>query len=685
MNAQKAVMEECTFTLAIAGQPNTGKSTVFNGLTGSKQHVGNWPGKTVEQKIGYFKDKGVNYQLVDLPGTYSLTAASLEEVIARDFVIKEKPDVVIIMVDASQLERTLYLAAEAIILSAPIILALNMMDVAKEEGRKIDPKAMERALGIKVIPMIASKREGFSDLLNAIQEVISNRKNYSPSKPQIGQDYRSDLENVQKLISRKVPVPYHEDWVAIKLMEKDKNIIELIKNEMEPVHWNNLEQVINRNSKGPLIAASSRYEWIQQVVSTSVVLPEKKGKVRFRNKFDKKATHPIIGPFIAIGILLLSMIAIMGIGFPLSMITYMIFGMISNLLKVALVGAPDWLNSMLTDGLIPGIGISFAVFFFLLASFLVIGYLEDRGYLPRLAYLMDRVMSKMGLHGKSFMPLFMSLSCNMVGVMGSRVEDNSKQRLTTLFLAPIVPCMALWSIIPFITILFFGAFAPIVILFLFIAMFLHLFLTSLILRRTVIKGEHTGIIMELPPYHKPNWKTIWTYAWTHGKAFLKRGGTIIAIVLFVIWTLSYFPNGQIETSFLATIGQVLEPIGAFMGMDWRLMICLLVAIFSKEGALSAMAVIYGIGGAMASSIPDLFGTHFSGTVFGATLLAEISPASALGFVFAIFFSIPCLSTIGMIYGESKSLKWTIGFTSYYLLSSFLWGVIGFNFGNLIFV
>lgn len=672
-------------TIAIAGQPNTGKSTIFNRLTGAKQHVGNWPGKTVEKKEGSFKYNGASYKLIDLPGTYSLTANSLEEIIARDFIIKEQPDILVVVVDASQLERTLYLLTETVMLQKKVIVALNMMDVAQKEGRELLPDVMEKAMGVKVIPMIASKKKGIPELLDAINSYANNGKpDGSPGEDIIKGDILSILQGIENKIRGQVPSPYQEDWTALKLLEGDKEITEIMRNSLEPIIGNAIEKTIQENS--PLIVADSRYKWIQKILSSAVKRPDREKTLAMRSKFDRAATHPVWGKLVAVGIIIVALIASMIIGFPLSM------GIMSSLLPMAIGGAntllasvPLWLNSMLTDGIIVGVGVATAMFVFLMAVFIVIGFLEDVGYMPRLAYVFDRSMQRMGLHGKSFMPFMMSLTCNIAGILGARVIDSWRQRLITIIMGPIVPCMAMWGVVGFVGVLFFGVKAPLVVAALLIVMVLHLFLTSFLLRHVVIKGERTGLIMDLPPYHKPNLKTIWGYAWTHGKAFLKRGFTLIALVSFFVWLLSYLPNGNIETSFLASTGKFLNPIGKLMGFDWRLMVALAAAVASKEAALASLAIIYGIGQGV-TSITGMIVTSgiYEHTALGSILTQTIAPAAALAFIFAFFFSIPCLGTVGVLYSETKSLKWTIGAAVYYSLSSLIAGILAYNVGLLIF-
>lgn len=678
-----------SYTIALAGQPNTGKSTVFNMLTGAKQHVGNWPGKTVEKKEGIVDYKEHTYHVYDLPGTYSLTANSLEERIARDFIIKEKPDVVVVVVDASQLERSLYMVAETIVLPVPVIIALNMMDVAEQEGRMVDPKALENSTGLKIIPMVASKKQGMNDLLEGIKDVIHKTSNDPSSIPDVEKAFGPLLKEIQTKVSGYVQSPYPENWITLKLLEGDKDVIRITKENMDDHLWNEVDTLLSKNQNGILIGAGARYEWIKQVIEGSVKHFDRKGSLTRQHKFDKVATHPVWGKLIAVGILILGIIAAYIVVIPVLLPGLGIM-LVSDRMHDILKGvAPVFIASMIADGFLPVFGLAIVILGAIGGIFLVFGFLEDIGYLARLAYVFDPFMSRLGLHGKSFMPLLMGLVCNIMGVTATRVIDSWRQRLVTLVMAPIIPCKALLIVVSFIGVVFFGTKAIFVYLALFIAMALHLFATSLLLRKFVVKGEHTGLIMELPPYHKPNFKTILGYARVRMKVFLKHGFWLMVAVGFITWVGIYFPRGDIETSFLATFGKAIEPLGRIMGMDWRLLISFLVAFASKEATLCTMAVIFGaatsartsIEGMMLdrslwSAVQDNFGSFLAGT--------DISEASALAFIFAVFFSLPCFGTLGVMYSETQSLKWTGGMLIYYFFASIVMGTISYHVGLLIF-
>ncbi len=674
-----------SYTVALAGQPNTGKSTVFNRLTGAKQHVGNWPGKTVEKKMGFYDYDGNTYNIVDLPGTYSLTANSMEERITRDYLIKENPDVIVVMADAAQLERTLYLLAEIRMLAIPVVLALNMMDIAEGQGKKIDVEILEISAGVPVVPIAAAKGRGIDRLLALVAKTIKTGR--SAEKNIHGNsDFIREYQKLKTLISGKIPLPYTEEWIAVKLIENDDEVVNIVKENISLSDFEKVERCMKRIPDGILLAADSRYNWIREILSMALDNSETDKRERKHSGFDRAATHPVWGKLIAVGIMVISFAAAMIIAIPLMSALQAVLPSISLFLREFFSAAPVWVGSLFADGLLPGLFVALCMLSYIFGVYIVFGVLEDVGYLARLAYIFDRSMSKLGLHGKSFMPLLMSFGCNIAGVTGTRVIDSWRQRMVTLVMVPIIPCLALWAVVSFMGMIFFGPGMPLVIISLLLVMVLYLVLTSVLLRKTVLKGESTGLIMELPPYHKPNWNTILGYVWVQVKGFLKRAVTLITVITIFIWALSYQPDGNIENSILASIGRFFDPLSGLMGLDWKLFIALVAAIVAKEASLSVLAVLYGIGqGCMSITsllIPGSGGFEEASLI--GSLTHSISPASALAFIFAFFFSIPCIGTIATINSETRSLGWTAGCSLYYTLISFIAGVLAYHAGLIIF-
>ena len=658
-----------TITVALAGQPNTGKSTVFNVLTGLKQHVGNWPGKTVEQKTGIATYDGSTYRLVDLPGTYSLTANSPEELIARDFIIEERPDVVVVVTDAAHLERNLYLVTELLPLSAPVIIALNMMDVAEQEGRPVDPIALEEAIGIRVVPMVAAKNQGVKELLAVVHDFAHDGVEYAPSKPEVREDHRALLDDVQAQITGNVPAPYPEDWVALKLLEGDKVVTEMMKESLDPARWAKVQGLLREHDDAQLAVAGGRYEWIERATRAAVERP-KAGVITRTRRFDRIATHPVWGVFTMLGIFIAAIAVAMGIGFPIAMAAFSGISSLGTVVAPLLANAPAWISGLVVDGIIYGVGAVVATLSFLIFYFALFGLLEDIGYMARVAYVMDRAMRRIGLHGKSFLPLLMGFTCNIPAVMGTRLIETERARLKAVLLTPLVPCMAQTMMLSFFAPVFFGpGSATLVIVGLILGTLAVMGLSGILLDRVVLPGERIGFIMELPLYHRPNFRTVGVYVWQRAKQFLTRAGTVILVVAVVIWALSYFPNGEVETSILATIGHALTPLGNLMGLNWRMLVALFTSFVSKEAALATMAVLLGAADTEAG--------------LAMALQAAITPAAALGFLVTQMLFVPCLATLGAIVEESRSWKWALFIVAYLFVIAFALGILVYQVARLV--
>lgn len=685
----QAISHQGGLRLALAGQPNTGKSTLFNRLTGLNQHVGNWPGKTVEKKEGNFSLNGLQGHVTDLPGTYSLTANSLEEKIARDFLIQGGADVAVVVVDSSQLERSLYMAVETLLLPVKVVIALNMVDVAEKMGLRIDPQALEAVLGAPVVPVVAAQGKGIAELLAAAARESARPGEEGWRGARVEKAFGGLLARVREIIHGAVPQPYSESWMALKLVEGDSDAAGVMINGMEAGAWQSLQDLL-AGCRDPLArGAAARFDWIREAVAASSGDREDGAEPLARWGFDRAATHPWWGKLIAGAVLVLSVLATY-----IACLPPMLLGLglliLPAMLRDSLSGAvPDWLLAMLCDGILTGLGVATCVAAFITGVFLVLGFLEDIGYLARLSFVFDRFMRRLGLHGKSFIPLTMGFVCNIMAVTGTRVIDGWRQRLITVLLAPLVPCKGLLVVISFISVVFFGADAAWVLAALMVVMAGQLLLTSFVLRRGLVKGEDRGMVMELPPYHRPNFRTIWSYTLSRVKAFFRHGYWIIVSAAVLTWVGVYYPDGSIDTSYLARFGRAVEPLGRLMGMDWRLLLTFLVAFSSKEATLGAMAVIYGAGSSSRTAIEGLYldqGLMASvQTQLGAFLsTAGISQASALAFLFAIFFSLPCLGTLAAIQAETGSYKWTLGALTYYFLTSLIMGAVAYRVGLLIF-
>ncbi len=675
------------FTIALLGQPNTGKSTIFNKLTGANQHVGNWPGKTVEKKEGHFSHDGRQCFVYDLPGTYSLTANSLEELIARDFILNEAPDLVVVVIDTAQLKRSLYMLAEAVLLGAPVLAALNKMDLADPAVAAMLPEKIQSITGVPVIPLTAVEKKHTEPLIKAIFKTADQRvKTYS--KPDASTHFGPIFQQVLKSVNEYCPDGYLPEWITLKLLEDDESVLDLMRSRMGALPWGKVEKMLLPLEKGMIKGGVMRYAWIEDILTAA---GDDGGNKAALNRIDAWATHPLWGNLIALGAFVVGILCAYLIAIPMMIPGIGLFFASYPLRGIMEPWCPIWLSSLLADGLLCGVAMGATIFGFIGAVLFVLGVFENTGYLARVAYLFDPFMKRIGLHGKSIMPLLMGIICNILGVAGTRVIDTWQQRLATLVLVPIVPCKGLFMVIAFVSAIFFGPKALLVFALLTVVTLLYISLTSFGLRKFFIKGDRSGMIMELPPYHKPIWRDIMFYSLSRMKAFYRRGFWFIVFVSFVCWAGTYYPGGSINSSYLAAVGRFFEPVGAIMGLDWRLFISYLVAFTSKEATLGAMVVIFGAGAA-ASGATNVNAMAMDKALWGAihgnfdAFLAStgISSASALAFVFAVTFSLPCLGTLAMIYAETRSLKWTSSVLCYYFFISIMMGALAYQAGLLIF-
>ncbi len=656
-------------TVALIGQPNVGKSTVFNLLTGLSQHVGNWPGKTVEQKVGAYRHEGFVINLVDLPGTYSLTANSEEERIARDFLIRERPDAVIAVVNAAQLERNLYLVAELLSLPQPVVLGLNMLDVAEQAGTHVEPHVLEAALGIPVVPLVATKNQGVKQLMDKAVALSEAPGAWDPHRPAIRPDHAPILQALQTMIAGHTPSDYPADWIALKLLEGDSEITALMQATLTPEAWQPVHDLLAQHEDAYLDIAGGRYEWIERMVRAAVNQP-RAGAISVTDRLDRLATHPVGG--------LAALLAMFGLVFWLTYaaatplanwLSTVVLGALDSLATMTLGGAPAWLFAFVSEGLIHGVGTVFTFLPILVIFFAMLAVLEDIGYLARAAYVTDRFMHLMGLHGKSFMPLFLGFGCNVPAVLGSRIIEERRARLLTILMAPLVPCTARLAVIVFLAPAFFGPTAALVSWGLVVANVLVLAAVGIATNRLAFHNAHTAFIMEMPLYHLPNARTVGHYVWNNTLSFVRRAGSLILIASVAVWALSSLPGGGIEHSLLSYFGRGLEPVGRLMGLgDWRLIVALLTSFFAKENVVATLGVLFG--------------------GQGTNLLAQqvslaLVPAARLAFLVVTMLFVPCLATTAAIKQETGTWRWAAFAIGLLLVISVGAGILVYQLGRLI--
>jgi ferrous iron transport protein B len=633
---------EPSLTIALAGQPNVGKSTVFNMLTGLNQHVGNWPGKTVEQKTGLYMRDGQVIRIVDLPGTYSLTANSEEERIARDFLLRERPDIVIVIVNAAALERNLYLVAELMSMPVWVVVGVNMMDVAEQAGIHVETNVLQAALGVPVVPLVASRNQGVSELMDAALRLVKNPAEFTPNRPEIRAEHRPVLAEISSLLNGKIPL-YPGDWTAIKLLEGDVEITEMVRGSA-PEAWDRIHTLLKQHEDAFLDVAGGRYEWVGRMVRAAVVKP-KTGAISLTDRLDKIATHPFWGLVLLLGIFGLVFWLTYTVAMPaVNWLNSQVIISIVESVRQVLAPAPAWLTSLLVDGLIGGAGTVLTFVPILVVFFAVLGLLEDIGYLARSAYVMDRFMHWMGLHGRSFLPMFIGFGCNVPGVLGARIVEEKRARLLTILLTPLVPCSARMAVIAFLTPAFFGQNAALVTWGLVAGNLVLLLLIGIAINRGVFRGARSAFIMEMPLYHLPNARTIGLYVWHNTWAFVKKAGGIIMLASATVWLLAYLPNGDVQGSLLAGFGRWLEPAGRWLGLgDWRLIVALLSSFVAKENTIASLGVLYG---------------NEANLGLAEKVARTLTPAAALAFLVVQMTFIPCVATVAVIKQETASWKWT---------------------------
>lgn len=647
--------------VALAGQPNVGKSTVFNILTGLSQHVGNWPGKTVEKKEGTYISDEMEMHIIDLPGTYSLTAFSEEERVARDFIISMSPDVVVLLLNASAMERSLYLLSELLLLESPVIVAVNMIDVAESQGIFIDVKALEQSLGIPVVPMIATKNRGIRELVAKIYELATGRVEYRPKIPEVFRDHREVFDRIIHLVKDYVNPPYTALWVATKLMEGDSEIVEMLEKSI-PLHtWHEIQHLLSQHEDSLHAVVGGRYDWIEEV-SRAAVSRFKMGQVVMTDRIDHILTRPLWGIPILLGVFALIFFLTYQIGFP---VQKWLDGQISSFagwMNATIDFGSPWAKGLFIDGIIGGVGSVLTFLPILVIFFTGMAILEDVGYMARAAFVMDRFMHLVGLHGKSFLPLCLGFGCNVPSVLGARIVDSKKERLLTIFLSPFVPCTARLAVLTFVAAAMFLERATVVSWSLLTLNILMLGITGILVNRVFLKDEPTPFIMELPLYHRPDFRTIGVVVWTRIVAFIRKAGTVILGVSILVWLLSNIPYGNVEESVLAWIGKHLECIGRPIGLDWRMMTALLTSVVAKENAIATLGVLYGVGEeGLIQVLPKV-----------------ISHASALSFLVVLMLFVPCAATVAVMRKEMGNRVWFISSLLLMLAISFLGGLVVYH-------
>ncbi|SIR20617.1 ferrous iron transport protein B [Halanaerobium kushneri] len=664
--------------IALAGNPNSGKTTMFNELTGSRQHVGNWPGVTVEKKMGRASYQNYSLEVIDLPGTYSLGAYSDDEVVARDFLTTGDYDVVLNIINSSNLDRNLYFTVQLLEMGVDLIAVLNMADEAEKKGIKINKNKLAKMLGTSVVETVASRGRGIDKLL---KETVQNR---DLSEAALKIDYGREIEDlISEVLSMLREFNFtdqiNQRWAAVKLIEHDPEAVKLLEREVGASKAKKIKSLIaGRELKAEddfdNIIIDKKYEFINQVIAESVSRPAfDQEPENISDKIDKVITNKYLG----IPIFMVVMWSIFKFTFTLGdpLIGYIetffeaAGGWIGSLLAGA--GVSPLISSFITDGIIGGVG-SVLVFIpniFLL--FLAIGILEDSGYMSRAAYVMDKVMSKLGLHGKSFIPMIVGFGCNVPGVMATRTLDSKRDRIISILINPLMSCSARLPVY----VVFAGALFPnhagTVVFSLYALGIVMAVIMAGVFNKILFKGERSHFVMELPPYRIPTLKGVFIHMWEKVGAFIKKAGTIIFSVVVLIWVLANLPLGveyASAESLIGQFGQLIAPLFKPLGFgSWQAASSLVFGILAKEVVVGTLGVVYaaGEGGLRAA------------------LTTNFSPLAAYSFLTMVLLYTPCIATLGAIKSETQSWKWTLVTASYLFVLAWIVAFVVYQGGMLI--
>ena len=667
------------YKIALAGNPNCGKTTMFNDLTGSSQYVGNWPGVTVEKKEGKLK---ANKQAIiqDLPGIYSLSPYTLEEVVTRNYLVNEHPDSMINIIDASNLERNLYLTTQLLEIGVPMVIALNMMDMVRKNGDRIDVKKLSDALGCQIIETSAVKGEGSTEVAKAALNLAQSKA--AAPKPL---KFNDKLENILARIARLLQgacQPQNLRWYAIKLFERDEKAIEQLK--LSPAALEEIEGLRQEAEKEfdddvESIITHERYVVIADLLKTCY-RKQSKQKLTTSDKIDKIVTNRILAlPIFAVVMFLIYYISITTVGTMMTdWVNDVLFGEIIPPAVEGLlvsVGAADWLQSLILDGIVAGVGAVLGFLPQMLVLFLLLALLEDCGYMSRIAFIMDRIFRRFGLSGKSFIPMLIGLGCGVPAVQASRTIENDRDRKMTIMTTTFIPCSAKLPIIGLIAGALFNESGWVATSAYFVGI-AAIIISGIILKKTkLFAGEPAPFVMELPAYHIPSVKGVLIHMWDRAKAFVRKAGTIIFLSSVVIWFLSSF-NFQLQMvdtgdSILAAIGRVIAPIFAPLGWGhWEAAVGTISGLVAKENLVAIMGILYGF-----AEVAE------NGDEMWSIFAQNFTAISAYSFLVFNLLCAPCFAAIGAIHREMGSAKWTWIAIGYQCIFAYIVSLIIYQLGT----
>jgi len=651
-----------TIRIALIGNPNVGKTSIFNALTGSRQHVGNWPGVTIEKKSGECRHKGWTMKITDLPGTYGLEARSPDERIANEYLVSGEPDVVVQVVDATNLERNLYLTTQLLDMGGKLVLALNMADMADGRGDRLDMSRLIGWLGVPAVRTSAIHGTGLEDLLDTIIDAYQNDGVPRPVVD-LGAEIEGKVAELQGCLDDR---KHLARWTALRLLG---GVLDPSEVTADGSVTAGLLEALNGVDKEEmeLDIVDRRYAAISSELKE--IYSRGASRRSLSDAIDRVTTHKYLGIPI--------FLSLMWGMFQLTFVAAAPFATAidSGFMWLASFAAeniqPEWLASLLGEGVIGGVG---AVLVFLpniMVMFLLIAILEASGYLARAAFIMDRVMSRLGLHGKSFIPMLLGFGCNVPAIMATRTIEDERSRIVTILSAPYISCSARLPVYLLLAGIFFPDNAGTVLFLLYLLGIGVAVLSALLFRRTILKGESSPFIMELPPYRMPRLKDVLLQMWERGSMYLRKAGTIILLGAIMVWALASLPWGVeygSEASYAGALGHVLEPILAPLGFDWKIAVGLLFGFMAKEIMIAALGVLYGAE---------------EGAGLEEAIAADLSASTAAGLMTFTLLYTPCIAALATIWKETRSVKWTAFSVAYSLAIAYIISFAVTNLGVLL--
>jgi ferrous iron transport protein B len=679
-------------TVALAGNPNSGKTTIFNLLTGARQHVGNYPGVTVEEKHGTCRHGQTRIDVIDLPGTYSLTAYSTEELVARQVLIEGKPDVVIDVIDASNLSRNLYLAVQIMELGVPLVLAFNMSDIAAQRGLKFDHDLLQNLLGLPIVPTVGNRGTGREELLKAATEAAASDETRRPSVD-YGPELEREVEALQETLEASAALDgVPSRWVALKLLEGDTDIRERLSNPQLDADTDaaaeRVESMLGDNPEA--LIADHRYGFINGVCREAVQSTAESRR-RMSDRIDAVVASRLLGLPIFFGLMYLVFQLTFALGGPpMGWIETALGWLAAAVGGLWPAGSDSLLRGLLVDGIISGVGGVLVFLPNILLLFFAIAILEDSGYMARAAFLMDRVMHKVGLHGKSFVPMLIGFGCSVPAIMATRTLENRKDRLVTMLVVPLMSCGARLPIYALIIPAFFPSkwHGPMLWCIYLIGIVIAVFCAWL-LKKTILRGETPPFVMELPPYRLPTLRSVMMHMWNRGGAYLKKAGTIILGISIILWAMQQWPGlpqaeanafaamrasietdqlleeaakeerleaidsaeaeASLQASLMGRVGRGLEPVLEPCGFDWKISTAMVGAFAAKEVFVSQMGIVYSLGEEQDEESEPL----------RAKLQANYTPLQGFCVMLFCLISAPCMATMAVTKRESNSWTWAL--------------------------